>query len=109
MIISGDGSSPYQFDKYEYTTVTNEELKEYVGTYYSPEIETTYTIYLKNGALVCYHPRHGEIKMERIAQDKITAELPIVFAQIIRSTGGEVNGLRVSNGRVRNMWFEKQE
>ncbi|SDC88274.1 CubicO group peptidase, beta-lactamase class C family [Algoriphagus faecimaris] len=109
MIVSGEGSSPYQFDKYEYTTVTNEELKEYVGTYYSSEIETSYTIYLKNGSLICYHPRHGEIKMERIAQDKITAELPIVFAQIIRSSDGEVNGLRVSNGRVRNMWFEKQE
>ena len=109
MIISGDGSSPSQFEKYEYTPVTNEELKEYVGTYYSPEIETTYSIYLKNGTLICYHPRHGEINMERIAPDKITTTLPIVFAEISRSTDGAVNGLRVSNGRVRNLWFEKKE
>ena len=109
MVINGEGSSQYQFDEYEYTTATNEELSEYVGTYYSPEIETTYKIQLKNGALVGYHPRHGEFKMERIAKDKISADLPIVFAQIIRGTDGTVNGLRVSNGRVRNMWFEKQK
>ena len=64
---------------------------------------------MKNGALVGYHPRHGEFKMERIAQDKISADLPLVFVQIIRAPDGTVSGLRVSNGRVRNMWFEKQK
>ena len=47
--------------------------------------------------------------MERIAQDKISADLPLVFVQIIRAPDGTVSGLRVSNGRVRNMWFEKQK
>lgn len=109
MIISGDGSTLSIFEKYEMTEVTNEELNEYIGTYYSPELEASYNITLKNGALVGYHPRHGAIKMERIAQDKLLADLPIVIAEISRNKVGEINGILVSNGRVRNMWFEKQK
>lgn len=80
-----------------------------VGSYYSPELETTYTLDIKEGELMGKHPRHGEFKIKMVAIDTLLSEL-FAFARvyIVRGENNKIKGVRVTNGRVRNMWFEKR-
>jgi hypothetical protein len=80
---------------------------KYTGQFYSPEFETTYTIYAKDDTLYTHHPRHGDHKMEVLKPDVLEGEYPFAIVKYKRNQNGDVTGVLVSNGRVRNAWFEK--
>jgi len=107
MLVSTSGNSPSIFDRIEAPEITDEELVEYVGQYYSTEVETTYTISIKEGKIQMYHPRHGTIPLEPLFRDVLSGDWPIGMVQIVRNSNGQVTGILSSNGRVRNAWFKK--
>ncbi len=80
------------------------------GSYYSPELETIYTLEIKEGELMGKHPRHGVFKIKMVETDTLHSEL-FAFARvyIVRGANNKIVGVRVTNGRVRNMWFEKRD
>ena len=84
--------------------------KDIAGSYYSPELETTYTLELSEGKLLGRHPRHGVFEIKMVATDTLHSEL-FAFAKvyIVRERNNKIIGVRVTNGRVRNMWFEKSD
>lgn len=85
---------------------TAEDLKEYEGKYYSPELETFYTIKLADGKLQMIHVHHGETTLKVVSKDRV--QVPWWFFQsveMIRDSNNKISGLRASNGRVRNLWF----
>ena len=89
-------------------TITNEGLKEYTGKYYSPELETFYTIKLEKDKLQLVHVHHGETTLKPVSKDKL--QVPWWFFQsidMVRDANNTITGLRVSNGRVRNLWFKR--
>jgi len=86
-----------------------EELSDYKGKYYSQEIETTYTLSVEGSEVYMHHIRHGKIKMKRLFQDYFKGDWPIDILEIKRNDQAKVEGIRVSNGRVRNFWFKKIE
>src|SRR4029077_12715514 len=45
------------------------DLEAFQGTYWSDELETQYTIKLKDGKLTAEHIRHGNMELLPIAQD----------------------------------------
>jgi len=47
--------------------------------------------------------------MKRIKKDILEGDWPVSIAKFQRDEDGNINGILVSNGRVRNLWFEKQE
>ncbi|MEJ2585857.1 MAG: serine hydrolase [Robiginitalea sp.] len=96
------------FDMVEDTENSEGQLPEYTGAYYSPEIENTYTVTLQAGALQLYHPRHGDIPLKRLFPDVYSGEWPVGTVEFQRNPAGRVTGILISNGRVRNAWFEKQ-
>ncbi|MDC6365569.1 MULTISPECIES: serine hydrolase [Flavobacteriaceae] len=108
MMVSVGEESPSIFDMVKFVEVDNEALKEYVGAYYSTEVETAYTISVKDGEIEMYHPRHGSIPLKVLFLDTLSGDWPIGTVQIKRNPKGEVSGILISNGRVRNAWFEKQ-
>jgi CubicO group peptidase (beta-lactamase class C family) len=78
------------------------------GQYYSPELETIYTIAKKEGALKIIHVHHGEADLKIVGKDKLNA--PWWFVQnieMVRNPAGTITGLKMSNGRVINLWFKK--
>lgn len=82
---------------------------EVFGSYYSPELQTSYTLSLGEASLIrAEHPRHGFFDIWMNAPDTLKAD-HYAFRQavIVRDEQGEVIGLRASNGRVRNMRFDK--
>jgi CubicO group peptidase (beta-lactamase class C family) len=87
----------------------NVDLQQYAGAYYSPELETMYTLVVEGDSLVARHIRHEPATFTPDAPDRFTGS-QFYLRQIMfeRSEQGEITGLRVSNGRVRHLLFEKR-
>ena len=109
MTVTIDDGEPILSQSYDPTDASKEELALYAGKFYSPELETTYIISLDNDTLSWHHSRHGDFKMKRIKKDILEGDWPVSIAKFQRDEDGNINGILVSNGRVRNLWFEKQE
>lgn len=84
------------------------DKQQVAGKYYSPELETFYTVSLKEDALKLVHVHHGEVLLSVVAKDRFLA--PWWFVQsidIVRNSADQIIGLRMSTGRVRNVWFKR--
>lgn len=85
-------------------------LASYAGRYVSPELETAYVARVMDDRLVLSHIRHGDIGLAPTAEDVFQGDSwfmgEIAFD---RGPDGAVREMRVSNGRVRALLFQKQE
>ena len=108
MVVASEDATPAQLAFVETTEATEAERASQAGTYYSTEVETTYRISEEEGEMQVYHPRHGSFPMKRLFRDVYSAEGPAGIVEIQRNPEGAVTGILISNGRVRNAWFEKQ-
>lgn len=90
-------------------TVLKEDLSAYTGTYYSPELETIYSIRLEDGKLMAYHARHGDLEIRMPKKDILLTQWPLRKMEISRDENGIINGFYATNGRVWNLWFKKQK
>jgi hypothetical protein len=55
------------------------------------------------------HVRHGDFRIDILRRDDLEARLePFRTIRVKRDRRGRIEGLYVTNGRVRNLWFEKQ-
>ena len=88
--------------------VDKSNYEQYAGSYYSPELEALYKIFVRENTLVGYHSHLGEFGIYPVEKDFIRGSI-FQFAdiKIIRWPTGEIKGLRVGNGRVRDIWFDK--
>ena len=82
------------------------ELKKFTGSYYSPEIETVYTLYFdeKEKELAVKAFRSGSRSLLP-APEKDQFSAPGLRIAFERDDAGRVIALRVSNGRVLNLKF----
>ena len=108
MTVTIDDDETIVFNSYDPSEADNEEISEYIGKYYSPELETTYSIIMEGDELYWHHPRHGNSQMTRIKTDVLQGGWPMNMVKIKRNGEGSVEGILVSNGRVKNLWMEKQ-
>jgi CubicO group peptidase (beta-lactamase class C family) len=84
-------------------------LSQFEGVYYSPELKTAYTVVLEGSQLTVKHRRHPDFGLTPRSEDRFSAGAGFFRdVRFDRNREGAVTGLRVSNGRVRNLWMEKQ-
>jgi len=95
------------FEKYNNEPITTAALEAYVGTYYSAELETYYTITLTNGALIGYHSKFGTFEIKPLKKDVLDFS-GMMIAKCGRESKGVVTGFGVSLNRVKNVWFERK-
>jgi hypothetical protein len=108
MIVTIDDEEPIVFESFEPRDYTQEELNELSGTYYSEELSTAYELIVKNDTLVAVHPRHDDMKITPIKKDIMTGDnWYFDRIRIERGPSEAVSGMRVTSGRVRNLYFEK--
>jgi len=81
-------------------------LSDFIGSYYSDELQTTYTFDIKNDTLTSHHQRHPDTKLTPNAEDSFQMDRlgTVVFTRDVK---GNVKGFKASNGRVRNLAFRK--
>lgn len=82
-------------------------LPDYAGRYRSEELESSWSIQVKEGRLVLHRPRHGEISLRPGARDRFSGS-NLGALRFERDSGGKVTGFKVTTGRVRNLRFERQ-
>ena len=87
---------------------TSVNLSEFSGKFYSKELATEYIFKVENGKLIAQHARLSDIEMSPVKNDSFRANAWF-FSQIVfvRNSENKIIGCRVSNGRVRNLLFEK--
>ncbi len=86
------------------------ELTEYEGKYYSEELDTYYSFEIKNDTLTAIHNRHPDIKLSPSKANMFSGDRWFFGGvEIVRNNSGSVSGIRISNGRVRDLKFQKIE
>lgn len=88
---------------------TSQELRAFAGRYFSPELETVYTLAVEGDSLVARHRRHADFELTARESDVFEGVGFFGTARFARDAAGRVTGMRVSNGRVRNLLFERVE
>ena len=88
--------------------ITPSYLSEFVGTYYSPELETYYDLRIQGDSVIAHHPKHGYIKLDALVKkDQFIGEAPLQKIVFERNPDSKITGMRVSYDRVKNLWLEK--
>lgn len=86
-----------------------EDIAEYLGRYYSEELETFYTVVQDDeGKLVLQHRRLTDIPLTTEKKDVFTGTFPIFEIRFMRSESGKVSGFEASSGRSFGIEFLKQ-
>ncbi len=83
------------------------DLKAFVGHYYSPELKTIYSIFKKESDIYIEHARHGKMKLTQMYNTVFSTVRPIGIVEVKKDKNDNVLGLTMSNGRTRNVWFKK--
>ena len=78
------------------------QLPDYIGQYYSDELETTYTARIEDGQLNLRHHRTGESALRALAADTFlyNGRMRIAFQ---RNAQGKVTGLTFNTGRMHDL------
>ena len=87
---------------------SRDELGSFEGTFYSKELETSYTLILQNGTLTLDHRRHDDATLHPTIADTFTTThwfMPSIH--FVRDTARRITGFEASNDRSRKVWFEK--
>jgi len=110
MVVTIEDQDPILFEAFTPPEVNPTLLQSYAGRYYSPELDTHYSLYVQGDSILMgNHPRHGDFKIDILRRDDLEASLePFRAIRVKRDRRGRIEGLYVTNGRVRNLWFEKQ-
>lgn len=86
---------------------TPEQLAAFSGRYFSPELETFYTVTVKDAHLVVSHRRLGDFTLQPGTKEhQFSADrFPLRMVEFV--THGRRVEMRVGTGRVRNLLFER--
>jgi len=85
-------------------------LEEYEGAFYSEELSTTYTFKVIEEALIAQHPRHEDIIFSPITKNLFNSKnRSLKTIKFVRNSANKVIGIKASNGRVRDLYFEKEK
>jgi CubicO group peptidase (beta-lactamase class C family) len=83
-------------------------LSDYTGVFYSPELETRYTIVLEGDKLKATHIRNEPCEMHPVADRNFSTDAWYMGRiEFIKNPQGVVTGMKVSSGRVKNVKFDK--
>ena len=80
----------------------------YAGRYFSEELETFYTLEVRDGTLTIVH-RRFELELRPGDEHEFAGGYPIAEAAFEVDGNGEVVALLASNGRTRGVRFERVE
>ena len=104
-LLSAEGDINRTFEKVDRIKLTAEQLQEYKGEFYSPELDTKYRITANDGELLVKIPRNEEMQFSPFIKDMFYGDFNILFS---RDKKNKINGFFLTSGRVRNLYFKKQ-
>jgi CubicO group peptidase (beta-lactamase class C family) len=108
-VIHSQGGEDYELERLPPYEATLAELTEYSGKYFSEELETFYTIKLKDSTLVAELRNFENIELSTAEKDNFSADAFFIQEMVFkRDDLGTINGFEISNGRTKGVSFTKQ-
>jgi CubicO group peptidase (beta-lactamase class C family) len=109
-------SGEYPYDRVETVGPTPEQLAQYTGRYYSPELDIHWTIEAGDDHLVATRRKYVDSQLTPVFADAFSDDwtplmgYPTTYLVVFeRDHKGAVAGLRVSGTRVRNLRFVQED
>ena len=84
-------------------------LAAYTGRYFSEELETFYTIAIEDDHLVIRHRRFDDVKLTPGTEREFTGGFPVTTIAFETDETGHATAFLASNGRARDIRFERVE
>lgn len=89
----------------EASTAVDVPLKDYLGTFYSEELDVTYEVSIEEGALMMKVGGEFSIKLNHAASDEFSTLLGIIRFD---RKDDSISGFNLDAGRVKNLKFNKR-
>jgi CubicO group peptidase (beta-lactamase class C family) len=87
---------------------TDEELMKYTGTYYSSELDCSYSIILKSHDLYLANAKYSDTKISMAGNDHLnTGFWWMTHLMVLRDKRKDISGFEVNAGRVMHLKFKK--
>jgi hypothetical protein len=101
------GGAIFYFERVELTSILNQNIDEYIGDYYSEELNVSYSIRIENDNLVLSYPNNENIVINEGVKDTFGANRRTKYS-FIRDSEGIVTSFKVAaEGTVKGILFEK--
>lgn len=97
-----------RFVEYIPFSVNSSELNQFTGNYYSPELQTIYTIEQIGDQLYATHLKIKEVPLRQVMKDMFTGtRTSFGQVQFTRNSIGKVNGFVISSSNAKGIKFER--
>lgn len=107
-LIISFGGAPFYFKKAQFVQPETVKIKDFVGNYYSDELNTTYTFFEKDNKLFLTYKNHENIALSTVEKDEFGNNARTSY-QFIRNKNNEITSMMLSSeGTVKNISFIKQ-
>ena len=83
------------------------QLEDYVGSYYSPELRTTYEVKIENDTLVAEHTRQEKTVLTPLNESEFSGNTWFFGSLNFQSENQQITGFKVSTDRAKNVLFKK--
>jgi CubicO group peptidase (beta-lactamase class C family) len=84
-----------------------DDFEQYLGRYFSEELETLYTIRRKDEGIVASSIAFGDIKLKPASKDGFTGVFWFPTVRFLRDFNQSITGFNVTMNRVRHAYFKK--
>ncbi|HVS90436.1 MAG TPA: serine hydrolase domain-containing protein [Mucilaginibacter sp.] len=96
--------------KYDTTPKPDKFLLAYTGKYYSPELDCSYGIALKNHHLVLTNAKYNDTPLTLYGADHLRNDFWwMENLSIVRNAQNKITGFEINCRAVRHVWFKKVE
>ena len=86
-----------------------EELEMYTGKFYCDELETFYTLKIKDSSLIAEHRNLKSIKLEPTEDNTFSGDIFFMSEVAFKKDeNGSISAFTVGNGRTKGILFTKQ-
>ncbi len=110
MTVSAEGEEPVTFEAIQIAELTLSDLEEYVGEYFSPELQVSYKVQIEDNRLHLIHENpykdYPKEPLKETFEDKF--QVSYITLNFFRNEKNEVNSFTMNAGRVRNIRFFKK-
>ena len=107
--VHSQGGQKYQLERVAPYEPNVDELQALTGKFFSKELETFYTLELRDTTLMLLIRNTKEVELSAMKEDTYKGDIYFIGELVFqRDNSGRVTGFTAANGRTRGIVFEKQ-
>ena len=107
MVLTIDDSRSLVYEAVKPALESPAQLAEYVGRYYSEELDTDYTLTLQGNKLVARKKMGDDLILTLQFADVFGDDNSLISARFTRGPGGRVTGFVLNTSRIKGLSFKK--